>query len=58
MATANKDWLLTRTNIRRLMQAADDTADDNDLPIDLRRAYADLENALDRVRRALKKYDM
>ncbi len=58
MAGPDRDWLLARSNIRRLVQAADSVSDDDALPIDIRRAFTDLENALNRVRRALKKHDM
>ena len=56
MATADKDWLLVRSNIIRLMQGADDVAEDPDIPHNVRRYYNDLENLLADIAQALRRY--
>ena len=56
MATADKDWVLVRSNIIRLMQAADDVSDDQEIPREVRKNYGDLEVVLARIVQALRRY--
>ncbi len=51
----NKNWLLRRSNIRRLRQAADAAADDADISRTLKNYFIDLQNILGDIENELRR---
>jgi hypothetical protein len=51
----NKNWLLTRSNIRRLRQAADAAADDAGISRTLKNYFIDLQNILGDIENELRR---
>lgn len=58
MVAGDKDWLLERSNIRRLSRGADDAAEDDNLPRQVRKEFQELESVLQRITRVLRQHDM
>jgi len=57
MATIDKDWLFTRSNLRRLRTAADAASDDRDTPRNLKRYFMDLEEVVRKLEQALRRFE-
>ncbi len=54
----NQDWVLTRSNITQLRNAADRASNNDKIPLPLRRYFIELESVLRRIEITLQDYDM
>ncbi len=54
--SVDKDWLLNRRNVSRIRMAADNAAEDPNIPDDLQRYFIDLEQAARTLERELAKH--
>ena len=54
----DRDWLFVPSNLRKLINAADDAAEMDTTPVALKRQFIELENVAEKIEKTLRRLDI